>query len=318
MQHASRSFLRRWRSRSPTGVGTDSPSTDAAWTAIATAAATRYRAVDGHAYRFARSKLRRDAVFRHLLMHGLIPPHACVLDLGCGQGLLAALLAAAAYSAERGRWAAEWPPAPHGVRITGVDRGAVDIARARAALDGGAEFVHGDMRSPPARTFDVVVFLDTLHYIAPRDQVALLRQARLGLRENGTILLRVHDDAAPVRAAFGRWIDRWTGALRGGGFAPVHGRPVADWCEQLEALGLRTTTHRVDGRVPFANRLIVARSAAVHRPAAPPCTSTHAQGQQAINAPGEPSYFSWSRAPRKFGLRFSRSAAPPSFDSSVP
>jgi len=41
----------------------------------------------------------------------------------------------------------------------------------------------------------------------------------------------------------------------------VHGRPVADWCARLEALGLRTSTDRIDGRAPFANRLIVAARA---------------------------------------------------------
>jgi SAM-dependent methyltransferase len=231
---------------------------DAAWFEIASAAAARYRSVDGHAHRFARSKLRRDAAFRTLLAHGLIPPGAQVLDLGCGQGLLAALLVEAGRAADEGRWPAGWSPAPSGARVTGVDLIATDIARARAALGAAAEFVHGDMRVPPELDCDVVVFLDTLHYVTPADQIALLGRARARLRAGGTMLLRVHDDAAPLRAAFGRWVDRCTAALRGGGFGRVHGRPVADWCAQLEDLGLRTTTHRLDGRAPFANRLIVA------------------------------------------------------------
>lgn len=230
----------------------------AAWSAIALAAAARYRGVDGHAHRFARSKVRRDAFFRTLLAHGLIPPGAQVLDLGCGQGLVAALVEEANRAAESGRWPAGWPAAPVGARVTGVDLLAADIARARAALGEAADFVHGDMRVPPDLACDVVVFLDTLHYLTAADQIALLGRVRSQLRSGGTMLLRVHDDAAPLRAAFGRWIDCCTGALRGGGFRRVHGRSVTDWCVQLEQLGLRTTTHRVDGRAPFANRLIVA------------------------------------------------------------
>ena len=245
-------------------------SSEAAWFAIAAAAAARYRGIDGHAYRFARSKLRRDAAFRTLLERGLIPPGARVLDLGCGQGLVAALLAEAGRAAAERRWPESWPPPPVGARVTGVDLLAADIARARAALDGAAEFVHGDMRDPPSQTYDVVVFLDTLHYLAPADQEALLGRANARLRAGGTMLLRVHDDAAPLRATFGRWVDRCTGALRGNGLGRVHGRSVADWCAQLEALGLRTTTHRADGRAPFANRLIVAsKQSSVRRATGP-------------------------------------------------
>jgi SAM-dependent methyltransferase len=253
---------------------------EAAWFAIAAAAAARYREVDGHAYRFARSKLRRDAAFRTLLERGLIPRGARVLDLGCGQGLLAALLVEAGRAADQGRWPASWPPAPAGATVTGVDLLAADIARARAALDGAAEFVLGDMRVPPSQTYDIVVFLDTLHYIAPADQVALLGRASACLRAGGTLLLRVHDDAAPLRAALGRWVDRCTSALRGNGFRRVHGRSVADWCAQLEMLGLHTTAHRVDGRAPFANRLIVAsKPASVSRATYPsPAPTNTAQG----------------------------------------
>ena len=68
---------------------------DVHWRALVARVSEAYRAADGHAARFASSKLKRDPVFRHLLEQGLIPPGATVLDLGCGQGLLAGCAAAA-------------------------------------------------------------------------------------------------------------------------------------------------------------------------------------------------------------------------------
>lgn len=51
-----------------------------------------YRPLGSFAWRFARGKLGGDPAFANLLQRGLIPPHARVLDIGCGQGLMAALL----------------------------------------------------------------------------------------------------------------------------------------------------------------------------------------------------------------------------------
>lgn len=232
---------------------------DAAWSSIVDAAAARYRAVDGHAWRFARAKLRGDRVFRHVLERGLAPAGAQVLDLGCGQGLLASLLLAAGRAGEAGQWPAGWAPAPRGVRCTGIDLGARDIARARAALVDEAAFVHGDMRSVGYPACDVVVFFDTLHYLGPEEQDAVLCRARDALRGGGTMLLRVHEAAAPLRFRLGLAVDRWTMRLRGGGFAPLHGRTQAGWTASLERLGLEVASCRMDGRAPFANRLLVAR-----------------------------------------------------------
>ena len=57
--------------------------------------ARRTSASGRFAWHFARGKLRWDPVFGHLLAHGLIAPRTRVLDIGCGQGLLASLLRAA-------------------------------------------------------------------------------------------------------------------------------------------------------------------------------------------------------------------------------
>jgi SAM-dependent methyltransferase len=77
------------------------------WPALHRAACAPYRTAGRFAWHFARGKLGRDPVFRHLAARGLLlhraravvaagdeEPPIRVLDLGCGQGLLASLLAA--------------------------------------------------------------------------------------------------------------------------------------------------------------------------------------------------------------------------------
>jgi hypothetical protein len=71
-----------------------------------------YRRAGGFAYHFARGKLRYDPVFREILELGLLRGHPRILDLGCGQGLLAAWLWAAARAYESGAWPRFWPPPP--------------------------------------------------------------------------------------------------------------------------------------------------------------------------------------------------------------
>ena len=63
--------------------------------ALLEAASRPYAAGSRFDWHFARGKLKRDPVYFALLRMGLIPDRARVLDLGCGQGTLLALLAAA-------------------------------------------------------------------------------------------------------------------------------------------------------------------------------------------------------------------------------
>ncbi|WP_235909580.1 methyltransferase domain-containing protein [Goekera deserti] len=79
---------------------------------------------------------------------GAIEP-AVVVDLGCGEGALAAALAA------------RWPAA----RVTGVDLSpAMLAAAARHAVAGRVDFVAGDVRDwAPAAPVDVLVSNAVLH-----------------------------------------------------------------------------------------------------------------------------------------------------------
>ena len=64
------------------------PSTEP--TVLIDRASERYRNAGVFAYNFARGKLRGDPVFRALLERGMLLGRGRILDLGCGQGLLAA------------------------------------------------------------------------------------------------------------------------------------------------------------------------------------------------------------------------------------
>jgi SAM-dependent methyltransferase len=67
--------------------------TSAAFTrALLDGASAPYRSAGRFAWYFARGKLNGDPAFLGLLERGLIPDDARILDLGCGQGLLAAWL----------------------------------------------------------------------------------------------------------------------------------------------------------------------------------------------------------------------------------
>jgi SAM-dependent methyltransferase len=233
---------------------------EAAWRTLVAQVSRAYRAADGHAARFASSKLRRDPVFRHVLEHGLVRPGATVLDLGCGQGLLAACLAAAEAAQRRGAWPAGWAPAPVGARVIGVDLSARQLRRAAALGLAAARFVEADMRDAEFAPCDVVTCIDTLHYLPLPHQDALLRRTRAALRPGGVLLLRVGDSSSPLRWRVGLWIDRLTRGVQGGGFEPVHGRPLEAWQATLDRIGFDVACLPMNGRLPFANRLLVART----------------------------------------------------------
>ena len=116
------------------------------WRALVAAASAPYQRSGRFAWHFARGKLRWDPVFGHLLARGVIAPRSRVLDIGCGQGLLASLLAAAAAAASQGRWPSGWAAPPIDVRVSGIELQARDVARARDALGDSADIVCADMR----------------------------------------------------------------------------------------------------------------------------------------------------------------------------
>jgi SAM-dependent methyltransferase len=233
----------------------------AAWRRLLQEASAPYRGAGRFAWHFARGKLGRDPVFRHLLAAGLLPAGGRVLDIGCGQGLLASLLRACAAIRSTGEWPPSWAPAPTGMQVTGIELMPRDVERARAALGEGEDlrFVCGDMRSEPFPACQAVVILDVLHYVTHAEQEAVLRRVRDALEPGGRLLLRVGDASARRGFAISQWVDRWVTRLRGHAVPPVYGRPLTEWMATLRRLGMQVEPRPMSQGTPFANVLLVAQ-----------------------------------------------------------
>lgn len=218
-----------------------------------------YRAAGHFAYHFARGKLGTDPMFAEILRRGLFPHDADILDIGCGQGLLAAWLLAARQLYDAGDWTAHWPAPPRVRGIRGIDLLARDVTRARLAYGRQARFEEGDMRDADFGRADVVVIMDAVHYVDARAQDQILRRVRAALPSNGLFLTRVGDAGGGLRFQMSTWIDRAVAWFRGMGPLQLHCRRLSDWHQALEALGFRVETAAMNGDLPFANVMLIAR-----------------------------------------------------------
>ena len=232
------------------------------------AASTYYRGAGRFAWSFARGKLKGDPVFAALLAHGLLAGRTTVLDLGCGQGLLAAWLLAAHgrhASGEPNAWPHGWPAPPLLRSYTGIEINPREVARARRAftLDPGSavQIVHGDIRDADYGSADAVVILDVLHYLDYRAQEQVLRRVRAALGPPGVLLLRVGDAASGTRFALSKAMDHTVALMRHRRWVRLECRPVRAWEQLLGGCGFSTHALPMSEGTPFANVLLRAELA---------------------------------------------------------
>ena len=225
-----------------------------------------YRPLGKFAWHFARGKLGGDPAFAGLLQRGLIPSQSRVLDIGCGQGLLAALLGSLTGDSPAERaWPAGWAPPPTGVQVHGIELMPRDVERAQQALahlGERARFTLGDMCTTPFTPADAVVILDVLHYVNEAAQEDVLRRVREALAPGGVLLLRVGDAAAGLPFRISNWVDAVVFFVRGHGISRLYCRPLSGWQALLQGLGFAVDTVPMHAGTPFANILLVARKSA--------------------------------------------------------
>ena len=228
---------------------------DPQYKALLDAAARPYLDAGASAWCFARNKLRFDPVFMVLLKRGCLPDSGTLLDLGCGRGLLLALLIAGRDQYGNGEWPPDFPPPPLNLAMRGIEFNADCVAVAQRALLNRAQVTRSDIREVAFPPCSAVVLLDVLMYLERNDQLRVLEKAAAALEPGGLLLLREADADAGFAFRVTRWSERLLEILRGRLRNRLNYRSAVQWTDLLRALGFSVTAEPMSAGTPFANVL---------------------------------------------------------------
>lgn len=223
------------------------------------ATATRYRSSGLTPYFFASNKIRYDPVFFAILKSGLIRDHARLLDLGCGQGLLLALLSTAESQYRRGVWADDLPSPPTDLHMYGMELRAHEVASAQRVLGDSAVISQRDLANADIPQADVMVLLDVLHYLDDNAQVDLIRRIARSISRDGLLLVREADAAGGNRFRMTKIVERLASINRGNWRQRFCFRSRDEWNALLQSNGFAVTDMPMSEGTPFANFLWAAR-----------------------------------------------------------
>ena len=227
--------------------------------------ARRYRS---RAHRgFVAGKLKHDPVYAALMQERDLLEAGSVLDLGCGRGILLALLA------EKARQS--------GSRVTlqGIEARPAHAAVAAEALGADARIETADVLAAALPRCEAACLIDVLHYLPAETHGPLLARLAQALEPDGVLFVREIDRDAGVRGALARFAERFNATLRGEPRYRFAFRSAQEWRALLEPAGFSVRSKRADEGTPFANVLLVAYRAARNsrtRDRSPRATSSNA------------------------------------------
>ena len=227
--------------------------------ALLGAAARPYFGIGTFAWQFGRNKLRFDPVYSMLLQHGYLPDRGTLVDLGCGQGLLLALLVAARDQFGGGWWPPGWPPPPLNLVLHGIEIDPDRASVAQRVLVNQARVTRHDIRDATLPPCSAIVLIDVLMYMEEGDQFRVLQKAAAALEPGGLLLVREADAGAGPAFLVTRWSERLLEILRGRLRNRLHYRSATQWAGLIESLGFSVSVAPMSAGTPFANMLFVAR-----------------------------------------------------------
>lgn len=180
-------------------------------------------------------------------VEGHVPAAGTIVDLGCGHGLFANLMALSA----------------PGRDVTGIDLSPEKIRHARATVGErpNIRFTCGDVLKEPLPPGDAVTIVDVLYLLSPAEQLAVLQAARRALRPGGMLVWKAQERRP-------RWKFAWTwlqeqvataaGLTRGKrGKLAFLSREAA--VSLLEQAGFRPAVVAMPTRLPYTDILYIGR-----------------------------------------------------------
>lgn len=216
---------------------------------LARQASARYIGGSRTAREFAAAKLQSDPVYAAALCQRLLPSGGTFLDIGCGQGLMLALLAEARVEKDP-----DVKVLPIFERLVGIETRAGVARLARRALGGDAEILEADATTSPLPRCSAAVAFDVLQMMPRARQEGLLAAIRASLNPGGVLLVREADPTAGWRFAAVRIANRLKAVLTGSLRQTLCYRLPDDWLASFRRAGFDCERYD-DDRGPLGNVL---------------------------------------------------------------
>lgn len=243
--------------------------------------ARRYLDAGVFHWEFVRGKLRFDPLYQGLLAVADLPGRGRLVDLGCGRGIVPAMLQTARTLHAEGQWDDSLPAPPRELELHGVEGRPAMVEVARTANGDGASIECADLTRFDPGAADVVLLLDALHYLGATDQERLIRRIAAGLRPSGVLIVREPDAGLGLRFLWTRAGERLAAWLRLEWRQRYCYRGAQEWCALFRQNGLEPTVRPMWAGTPHGNVLIEARVPGSAPEAALPATSTPRAGEPA-------------------------------------
>lgn len=210
-------------------------------------------------WEFVRGKIRFDPMYRALPGSPVIPREGRLVDVGCGRGILLALLATARELRSTTSPPPSWRIPSDRLELVGIELRAKPAEVAREALGEAARIESGDASDTPLPSADAVLLLDVLHYLSREAQDRLLERVARALRPGGVVVIREADAGGGVSFWLTRAAERLCALARGHWRQRFHYRSAEAWSALLRRHGLEVDDRPMSSGTPYANRLLEAR-----------------------------------------------------------